>query len=532
MNNPYKLLEDALIAVEKKLRDEIGVDLIADEFDISSRHLQRLFKLAFNQSFGLYIRSRKLAASVDDLLNTDLNVLDIALDYGFEYEQSYIRSFKREYGITPGDLRRTGKTLKITPALSLFDSEKYLNAIVFRQQILIFLSCSSNEVVDIVNNYFKSAYKNISVQTFMIPTREFYDKLDAVLASGQRLPDVVALESVFVRKYVESGQLMDLTDIYETNKSKLLEYPVEIGTYNGRVYALSWQACPGGLFYRRSLAMKYLGTDDPRIVQEYFSTIDKFLETATLLKEKSGGSCVVVSGLNELYFPFMSARSSPWVVNGKLVIDRIIDVYLNLCKFLNDNSLHAGIDVWHENWFAGMRGEAQNEEGKPVEIFSYFLPTWAIYSVLKPNAAETKGDWALIPGPISYIWGGTWLGVYKGTNNPDAAKGLIRYFTTNDTFLEEYARESGDFVSNTAVVNRIKNNYKEPFLGNQNHYDEFSEIVQDVNGKLIQGTDCLIQEIFFKEVMPYIYGEKDKRQALDDFKAKVNAQLGLQVKSI
>jgi AraC family transcriptional regulator len=130
MNNLYNLLESVLAFIENNLKDEMSLESIAGEFAISERHLVRLFKLGFNQTIGLYIRSRKLAASVDDLLNTNLNVLDIALDYGFEYEQSYIRSFKREYGITPGSLRKTGKTLPITPPLSLFDSQKCHDLII------------------------------------------------------------------------------------------------------------------------------------------------------------------------------------------------------------------------------------------------------------------------------------------------------------------------------------------------------------------------------------------------------------------
>jgi len=137
MNNPYHLLEGILAAIENKLKDGINVDMIADEFDVSTRHMQRLFKLAFFQSIGLYIRSRKLAASIDDLLNSKLSLFDIALDYGFEYEQSYIRSFKREYGITPGDLRKSGKTLKITPPLNLFNAQKKSDGIMFGPEIVI-----------------------------------------------------------------------------------------------------------------------------------------------------------------------------------------------------------------------------------------------------------------------------------------------------------------------------------------------------------------------------------------------------------
>jgi len=112
MGKTDNLLEKVLVNIEEGIRDGINVDIVVKKHSLSERHLQRLFKLAFNQSLGFYIRSRKLAASIDDLLNTDLNVLDIALDYGFEYEQSYIRAFKREFGITPGNFRKTGQTIE------------------------------------------------------------------------------------------------------------------------------------------------------------------------------------------------------------------------------------------------------------------------------------------------------------------------------------------------------------------------------------------------------------------------------------
>jgi AraC family transcriptional regulator len=56
-----------------------------------------------------YIRSRKLAVSLDDLLKTNSTLFNIALDYGFEYEQSYRRAFKHEFGITPGEYRKAGQ---------------------------------------------------------------------------------------------------------------------------------------------------------------------------------------------------------------------------------------------------------------------------------------------------------------------------------------------------------------------------------------------------------------------------------------
>jgi ABC-type glycerol-3-phosphate transport system substrate-binding protein len=393
-------------------------------------------------------------------------------------------------------------------------------------ETLVFWSFT-DELDGIVNNYYKAAHPGVTVEYTLTPTAQFPDKLDPVLATGQGAPDVFALESAFVRKYVESGLLLDITDIYEANKSKLLAYPAEVGSYNGRVYGMSWQACPGAMFYRRSLAQKYLGTDDPKVVQTYFTDLSKFLETAQLLKDKSNGSCVVVSSLGDLAFPAYSSRKDPWIVNNKLVIDPVLEDYLDLCKVMHDRGYEGQVGQWSEGWFAGMKGVLNDEAGKPLEVFAYFLPTWGLHYVLKTNAPDTSGDWAMVQGPVPYRWGGTWIGAYKGTKNVAAAKELIRYVTTDDTFLEAYAKASGDMVSNISVVDKIKDTYSEPFLKGQNHYAEFAEMAKHVDGRLAQEYDDVIQAQFDEARAAFVNGEKSKSQALSDFRNNIEIQLGL-----
>jgi len=374
-------------------------------------------------------------------------------------------------------------------------------------------------------SYYKPSYKGVQINTSVTPTDQFQTKLDPVLFSGKGAPDVFALEDSFVRKYVESGFLLDLTDIYEANRDKLMAYPVEVGSYNGRVYGLSWQATPGAMFYRRSLAKKYLGTDDPKVVQTYFANINKFLETAQLLKDKSKDSCFVVIGPNELYYPFLYNRKSPWVVDRKLIIDPAVEQYMDFCKTMIDNHYSEGEGQWSDKWFAGMRGEYKRWDGKPTEVFSYFLPTWGLHYVLKSNVPKTSGDWAMIPGHLTYRWGGTWLAAWKDTPNPEAAKELIRYLTTDDNFLEGWAKATGDLVSNINVVNKISGSFKEPFLKNQNHYIEFAQMAQNVNGKLTTGYDGDIQSYFYEELNAFLWEGKPKNKALADFRAKVEYNL-------
>jgi len=131
MLKPYDLLENVLLDIENGIKNNINASVLSKKYGFSEGHFRRLFSFAFKQSISAYIRSRILAASLNDILETNDNIVDIALEYGFEYEQSYIRTFRREFGITPGDLRKTGKIIKIKPPLHLFDKKMVDNGVLF-----------------------------------------------------------------------------------------------------------------------------------------------------------------------------------------------------------------------------------------------------------------------------------------------------------------------------------------------------------------------------------------------------------------
>ena len=111
----YNLLENVLIDIEEGIGKGIYSGILAEKHALSEGHLRKLFRLTFKQSLGGYIRSRRLTASINDLLKSNSNILDIALKYGFCYEQSYINAFKREFGTTPGDFRKSGHIVKVEP---------------------------------------------------------------------------------------------------------------------------------------------------------------------------------------------------------------------------------------------------------------------------------------------------------------------------------------------------------------------------------------------------------------------------------
>jgi ABC-type glycerol-3-phosphate transport system substrate-binding protein len=385
----------------------------------------------------------------------------------------------------------------------------------------------TDELEKMINQYYKPAHPGVEIDYTLTPWGEFSAKIDPVLASGQGAPDLFALEDGFVRKYVESGLLLDLSDIYEANKDKLIQYQAEVGSYNGKVYGLSWQATPGGVYYRRSYAKKYLGSDDPDVVQTYFTDMNKFLETAQYIKDQSNGACyiTIVDYLNE---PYRQNRSQSWIVDGKLVVDSKMLELMDIAKSMQDKGFTPrGLRTGTEGEYAFMRDELKDAQGNLMEEFCVFLPSWGLQYVLKNNAPDTAGDWGIIPGPLPYRSGGTWAGAYKGVKNVAAVKEFIRYITTDDVFLESYARDYGEFVSNWNVIDKIKGGFSEAFLGGQNQYAFFAVAARDINGKLTQATDSTIRTAFEQATVAYINGEKSRDQAVADFKNQIESELGL-----
>ncbi len=386
---------------------------------------------------------------------------------------------------------------------------------------------------------FEKTHPDVDVVYTMIPMTngEYQTKLLATLGTAD-VPDVVALEAAFVKSYVESDFLADIGDLQKyADELKVYPFVYEVGMHEGVHKAYSYQATPGALFYRRSLAKEYFGTDDPAQMQEILGDFDKYIEAAEVVKEKSGGNTYMVASNGDFQNLFFANREQPWVVDGKLTVDPMVEKMVETAKLFRDNGYEARATQWQEGWFAGMNDTLRDAAGNPKKVFSYFLPTWGLSYVLYPNStsadgsSSTKGDWAVIEGPMPYQWGGTWLGVMKETKNMDLAKEFVRFCTLDEENLTNWAtgvytneylkaidptvpddqyQAPGDFVGSQVVVEKIISFFDDSelskFLGGQNPYGGFAAAAPRVNGRLMQGSDDAIQRALNDPLNSYLEG--------------------------
>jgi ABC-type glycerol-3-phosphate transport system substrate-binding protein len=414
----------------------------------------------------------------------------------------------------------------------------------------------TNEIMTMAIAY-EGQHPDVDVVYTTIPMTdgEYQTKLLASLGTADA-PDVIALEAAFVKEYVESDFLADLGDLMPAAEAaNVYDFVVDVGTHEGVHKAYAYQATPGALFYRRSLALEYLGTDDPAEVQELLSDMDKYAEAAAIIAEGSGGDVYMVGSSGDFQNPFFANRSQPWIVDGELVVDPMVEEYVATAKLFRDNGYEAQAQQWQEGWFAGMNDSLVDAEGNPKQVFSYFLPTWGLPYVLAPNAeaadgsSDTSGDWGVIPGPLSYQWGGTWLGALAESDDLELAKDFIEFCTLNEENLfnwatgvytneylaaidpevpEDQAQAPGDFVGSRNVVEEViplfDDSELSTFLGGQNSYAGFAEAAPSVNAKLMTGSDDAIQRALNDPLNQYLTGELTEDEMWAAWKESVSIE--------
>jgi AraC-like DNA-binding protein len=85
--------------------DQIDVAAMAAAAGLSRAHFTRSFTLAFGESPGAYLLTRRLERAAALLRNTEHSVAEVCFEVGLTSVGSFTTSFKRIYGQTPTQYR-------------------------------------------------------------------------------------------------------------------------------------------------------------------------------------------------------------------------------------------------------------------------------------------------------------------------------------------------------------------------------------------------------------------------------------------
>ena len=333
-------------------------------------------------------------------------------------------------------------------------------------------------------------------------------------ASADDKIDLFLVEADYAPKYVDSDYTMSIKDlgITDSDISKQYKYTQDVVTdSDGNLKGLSWQGCPGVLFYNRAAAKEVLGTDDPDEVQKSVSDWDTF--NATAEKMKAAGY-KMTSTANDTYRVYSNNVSKKWVSDDKKIqIDDNIMKWVDDSKKLVDAGETGTADLWSDDWKKGFY-----PEGK---VFSYFGPAWLVNFSM---AADTEGSigynggWGATEGPQGFFWGGTWICAATGTDNQSLVKDILLQMTTNDDVMREIIEKDDDFVNNQdVIVEMADSSYASKILGGQNPLGIYNEGVSKLDLSNLSSYDQGCNEEFQHAMKNYFEGSATKEEALDLF---------------
>jgi AraC family transcriptional regulator len=101
-------VEKALWYVESHLRQEISLADIAANTGVSRHHLLRAFGAATGVSVMRYVRGRRLTEAAHRLADGAGDILEVAVDAGYNSHEAFTRAFGEQFGMTPAQVRSRG----------------------------------------------------------------------------------------------------------------------------------------------------------------------------------------------------------------------------------------------------------------------------------------------------------------------------------------------------------------------------------------------------------------------------------------
>lgn len=111
------LCPDYLLAVRRMLDEEYrmpcSLDLLEKRFQISKYRISREFSQFFHQAPISYLNQRRIQAAKNLLIATDDKINVISEKTGFASPNLFIRSFKKETGVTPQVYRKNNSRLHL-----------------------------------------------------------------------------------------------------------------------------------------------------------------------------------------------------------------------------------------------------------------------------------------------------------------------------------------------------------------------------------------------------------------------------------
>ena len=114
---------EAVKYIESHITEELTMYEVAAHVNISPFYFQKGFSILCGYTIAEYVRKRRMALAGEELITSDITVMELAMKYGYDSPDSFTKAFSRSHGNTPLTVRkdktmiRTFAPLKLTISL-------------------------------------------------------------------------------------------------------------------------------------------------------------------------------------------------------------------------------------------------------------------------------------------------------------------------------------------------------------------------------------------------------------------------------
>jgi multiple sugar transport system substrate-binding protein len=370
---------------------------------------------------------------------------------------------------------------------------------------------------------FSKYFPDIKLNFVQIAYNDYQPKVVTTIASGGDLADIVLLERNPRGKFVNFPvwERLDAPP-YNLNRNDIAPYTIPItSNKKGEIVCLQEDLCVGGIAYKRDMAKKYFGTDDPNKLEKIFTTWDDYIKMGKEVAQNSNGKVALFASAQDAFHAIIGwtgFQQQAWVVNGKLNIkSSYLPTYQIIEKMVKNNSI-GKYAMWSAAW---------NTHFASKETIFSPCPTWFFPYVIKPNDKEGAGNWGFMGAPGGgFAWGGTAPAIWNKSKNKAQAWTFLKWLNLSMEGAQSFRDHNGTPTNyKPALETTGFYSAPDPFCGGQDVLAKFVQIASKTKERPVTEYDI----VFFENLNPVVMTEMQQGlSAQDAFNMLVREVLKMQ----
>jgi len=271
-----------------------------------------------------------------------------------------------------------------------------------------------------VHEDFNEAFPYIDVVFTNVAAEDMPMRLQVTAAAGD-MPQAVWIEINQRGRILSLDILETLSDPpYNANPDDFFDFMMPVhSTPDGRWVTVEVSTPISGLIYKRDLAERFIGTDDPDEIADLIQTWDDMFDLGLMIRQETNGEVYLFGSIQELEQILRGQRAVSFVQDGVLNIEDALGPVLDEVIRFYAAGLVAPANMWTPEWNASFN--------RSINLFNSG-PTWYPTWVIEAQGTENEGNWGLTEAPRGgFLQGGTGVGIPSAAENKHLGWEYIRW---------------------------------------------------------------------------------------------------------